>query len=363
MGEEQNFWRLKGNRVEEYAGIKLQELYAYYSNRLSYYEVENLVERVTGEKQLSDQGIWAEVKEKVAEISHEIVRQVKPILEQLPAQKLRVNPQIDLYNPQQEEILLFEDGILVKGQKAERESRTQLHKSRKKPSAEDRSQKFYQTDVVLLQKAQGGYEYMTTPIDAQGKVILSLGEVLKAKMVQEYGLGTSEQPLNLVAIADGAKSIRCRLESVFGEQVTLILDWYHLSRKVRKLMGSVARNQAEKSEYLKFLLSNLWQGKVAIAIEYLHKQVKTKKQEVLKELINYLSKHQSEIINYQRRQKAGKPIGSGRVEKAVDLVVGHRQKKKGMSWSAKGSQALAVLRVAELNRQWGAIFGMNTSAL
>jgi hypothetical protein len=34
---------------------------------------------MTGEKQLSDQGIWAEVKEKVAEISQEVVRQV-PIL-------------------------------------------------------------------------------------------------------------------------------------------------------------------------------------------------------------------------------------------------------------------------------------------
>ena len=111
MGEEQNFWRLKGNLVEEYVGIKLQELHAYYINRLSYSEVENLVERVTGEKQLSDQGIWAEVREKVAEISQEVVNQVKPTLEQLKGQKLRVNPQIDLYSPQQEEILLFEDGF------------------------------------------------------------------------------------------------------------------------------------------------------------------------------------------------------------------------------------------------------------
>jgi hypothetical protein len=297
MGEEQNFWRLKGNRVEEYASVGLQELWAYYINRLSYKEVENLVKRVTGEKQLSDQGIWSGVREKVEEISQEIVKQVKPTLEQLQDQKLIVNPQIDLYNPQQEEILLFEDGILVKGQKSERESGAEGHKSKKKQSAEGKSQKFYQTDVVLLQKAQGGYEYLTTPIDAQGKVILSLGQVIKAKVVQEYGSGTSEQPLNLVAIADGAKSIRYRLQSVFGEQVAIILDWYHLMSKVRKLMGSIARNQAEKSEHLKFLFSNLWQGKVAVAIEHLNHQVKTKKQETLKELINYLSKHQSEIIN------------------------------------------------------------------
>ncbi len=282
---------------------------------------------------------------------------------QLKDQKLTVNPQIDLYTPQQEEILLFEDGILVKRQKSERESGAELPKSKKQHSAENQSQKFYQTDVVLLQKAQGGYEYLTTLIDNQGKVILSLGELLKAKVVQEYGSGTTEHPLNLVAIADGAKSIRCRLESVFGEQVTMILDWYHLSRKVRNLMGGITRNQAEKSAYLKFLFSNLWQGKVVSAIEYLSNQVKTKNQATLTELITYLSKHQLEIINYQRRQQAGKAIGSGRVEKAVDLVVAHRQKKKGMSWTAKGSQALAVLKVAELNGQWREVFRMKPSAI
>ena len=77
----------------------LQELYAYYINRLSYKEVENLLKRVTGEKQLSDQGIWAGVKEKVGEISQEIVKQVQPTLEQIADQKLIVNSQIDLYTP------------------------------------------------------------------------------------------------------------------------------------------------------------------------------------------------------------------------------------------------------------------------
>ena len=80
------------------------------------------------------------------------------------------------------------------------------------------------------------------------------------------------------------------------------LDWYHLGRKVRKLLGSIARNKAEKSEHLKLLFSNLWQGKTAAAIDYLNHQIQTKNHETLKELTTYLSKHQSEIINYQRRQ-------------------------------------------------------------
>ena len=80
---------------------------------------------MTGEKQLSEQGIWSGVREKAGEISKDFVNQVKPTLEQLADQKLTVNPQIDLYSPQPEEILLFADGILVKRQKSEREPGTE----------------------------------------------------------------------------------------------------------------------------------------------------------------------------------------------------------------------------------------------
>jgi len=57
-------------------------------------------------------------------------------------------------------------------------------------------------------------------------------------------------------------------------------------------------------------------------------------------------------LNYNRRSRAGKTIGSGQVEKGVDLTVGSRQKHRGMSWSPKGSKALCLLKVAELNGQW-----------
>ncbi len=68
--------------------------------------------------------------------------------------------------------------------------------------------------------------------------------------------------------------------------------------------------------------------------------------------VGYLSKHQPEIINYNRRSRAGKTIGSGQVEKGVDLTVGSRQKHRGMSWRPLGSKALCLLKVAELNGQW-----------
>ena len=77
-----------------------------------------------------------------------------------------------------------------------------------------------------------------------------------------------------------------------------------------------------------------------------------KNQDKWQELIGYLEKHQAEIINYNRCSRAGKTIGSGQAEKKVDLTVGSRQKHRGMSLSSKGSRALCLLKVAELNGQW-----------
>jgi signal recognition particle GTPase len=114
----------------------------------------------------------------------------------------------------------------------------------------------------------------------------------------------------------------------------------------------IAVNRLEKTKHLKFLLSQLWQGNTAIAIEYLKRQVNAKNLDKWHELISYLEKHQLKIINYKRRSRAGKTIGSGRMEKGVDLSVKQRQKNKGMSWSRLGSKALSLLKTAELNAQW-----------
>lgn len=146
--------------------------------------------------------------------------------------------------------------------------------------------------------------------------------------------------------------IRQRLVTVFGPAVVVILDWYHLCKKLRGLISLIAINKVEKSRHLKFLFSHLWQGKTGIALEYLRHHVVVKNQDKWQELIGYLLKHQSEIIDYNRRNRAGKTIGSGQVEKGVDLTVGSRQKHRGLSWSPKGSKALCLLKVAELNGQW-----------
>ena len=124
-------------------------------------------------------------------------------------------------------------------------------------------------------------------------------------------------------------------------------------------MSMIAFTKAEKETHLKTILAHLWSGHPHQALTYLKTAVRVRNQTKFDELITYLTKHSDEIIDYDRRQRAGKPIGSGRMEKGVDLTVGHRQKRKGMSWSDLGSRALALLKMVELNGQWPSLWAFS----
>lgn len=335
---------------EHHVSPGLQELCGYYSNRLSYEEVAQVVKRMTGAALLSDQGIWHIVNTKAQSLSAQLWLEADQTLEQVPSPVITVNPQLDLYDLRQNEILLFDDGIQVKGQKSSRRPAAIPVAENCQAGLLTPKSPVVNTDIVMLQRPNGSFEYLSAPIDTTGEALISLAEVVKAKLLRFYG--NEPDPLNIVVITDGAKAIRARLLAIFGVAVMVILDWYHLCKKVRNLMSMIARNKVERSLHLKFLFSQLWHGETAVVLEYLNTQVSARKPESLLELMGYLEKHQSEIIDYSRRSKAGKTIGSGRVEKGVDLAVGHRQKNKGMSWRKQGSKTLALLKLAELNGQW-----------
>jgi hypothetical protein len=182
-------------------------------------------------------------------------------------------------------------------------------------------------------------------------MLYDVAEAVRAAVVEHHG-NAEAAPLAVVAVTDGAKHIRSHLEGVFGSPIIpVILDWYHLSKKVYQLLSMVAHGKDERERMQQKVVGFLWRGEVSEALSYL-REVSARRVGALSELVTYLERHASEIIDYERRAKAGKTIGSGRMEKGVDQAIGHRQKKKGMSWSETGSKALGILRVVELNGQW-----------
>lgn len=250
----------------------------------------------------------------------------------------RIAERVEIYDEASKEVLVMSDAIGVKAQRPTRERRTQEPRPEKKP-------KRISTDLMLMEGREGSFHYLCAGLDESP----TLSELARAHIKKEWG--EYPEPLPIVAITDGARSIRLMLEGLFGPRVTVILDWYHLSKKAYELLSMVAHSSSQREELQKRLLGSLWHGRVSEALSMLE-VVEARNAEALESLVTYLKKHATEIIDYERRKKTGKPVGSGRMEKAVDQAVGLRQKRKGMSWSRSGSRSLAMLRVAELNDQW-----------
>jgi hypothetical protein len=204
---------------------------------------------------------------------------------------------------------------------------------------------------LLLEGQDGSFRHLCAGL---GEEAASLSEVAEARLRHEWG--EHPRPLPVVALTDGARSIRLMLEGIFGPSFRVILDWYHLAKKVYQLLSMVAHGKDERERMQQGVLGFLWRGGVCEALSYLE-GVSARRTEALRELVMYLERHASEIVDYERRAKAGKPIGSGRMEnKAVDRAVGMRQKKKGISWSEAGSRALALVKVVELNGEWDGLW-------
>jgi len=359
-----DYFELTNQFQTGYFSDKLKEFAAYYSNRLSYEDTEELIRKLAGSQQISDQKIHQLVVDKALEVSQALTAETLLILSH-PTKKLpAINGKVDIYEATETEILLLDEAIQVKGQKETRERRRSDVNQPVEVIPQDceaaPERVRVSTDVIVLEKQKGGFEYLTEVIDNQEKAPLPLAAIVKSKVIQEYG--DEPKPLNIVAITDGAKAIRGRLLAIFGMPVVIILDWFHLGKKVRELMSMIAPTKAEKVTYLKFIFYHLWHGKTEAVLDYLKTMVKTKNPEKLAELIGYIEKHKAEIIDYKRRQQAGKVIGSGRIEKGCDQVIGHRQKKKGMSWSEVGSKSLGILKVAELNNKWRELWFANEAA-
>jgi len=146
--QETNYLTLTNRLQEGYVSSRLQELCSYYSNRISYEEVALLVERTTGERLLSDQKIGQIVGAKALKISQEIYKNTRVNLAENDDDTLQVNPIVDIYNPQEKEVLLFDDGIQVKGQKAERQPELKQENKSQKPLSDKTSA--ITTDISLL---------------------------------------------------------------------------------------------------------------------------------------------------------------------------------------------------------------------
>ena len=83
----------------------------------------------------------------------------------------------------------------------------------------------------------------------------------------------------------------------------------------------------------------------------------------LRELMTYVSNNADWIGDYDWLRSEGYPVGSGAVEKAVDIVINRRLKgRRGMRWKRACADEVAALRVLTLNNDWNSMRLTNNTA-
>jgi len=161
----------------------------------------------------------------------------------------------------------------------------------------------------------------------------------------------------IIVKGDGAGWIKGIREEYFLES-RYILDWYHLREKVWRAIGSrrVREEIGEGYEEIgRWLLGKLWRREVEEVLGRL-KEIrdgleKEEGREKLEELRKYIQNNE-EGIGYAQLEEEGIVIGSGGIEKGVDLLVCRRQKRRGMSWTREGADKLLALRLLYFNHRW-----------
>jgi hypothetical protein len=169
-----------------------------------------------------------------------------------------------------------------------------------------------------------------------------------AALLQRSGVTGGRRPL--LVIADGAGWIRAWFEALAVPGKVMVLCWYHLRKRCYQKISGSGLPKAQKKPLLGRVLGALWEGKVDVAIQALREaRDAASRPGWIDELIGYLEARRPYLPDYKSRKEAGQPLASHRVETWNDWAVSERCKVRGMSWTAEGVVALAVLEAARRN--------------
>ena len=118
------------------------------------------------------------------------------------------------------------------------------------------------------------------------------------------------------------------------------LDAYHLQKAAREVLT--------ERQYTHFR-SLVFGKNAAEALRYVRRlqPSDSEHREELEDFCAYVERN----LDGMRYDIKG-PVGSGVVEKAADIVVGRRMKRRGMSWSQQGANNLLALRVLALDEKY-----------
>lgn len=153
-------------------------------------------------------------------------------------------------------------------------------------------------------------------------------------------------------LGDGAAWIWALGANVLGE-ATPVLDRWHLGDTRGRAIRRALPAEPERAGWTERIERCLAQGDVPGVRAALAELAATVEAPAIPKFSAFLAAQAPRIPDYAERRAAGQPVGSGGVEKGVDIVVNRRCKgRRRMRWWRARSDEVLALRVAKLNGEW-----------
>ena len=181
----------------------------------------------------------------------------------------------------------------------------------------------------------------------------------------------------VTVLSDGELALPGLVRAAVGESITCILDWWHISMRVRHieqaLRGVYAAEPQHRAglEIVEWRIGRLrhliWNGyhdearrelygmrHMASEVVYLNgERFRSPVGRLLwncDDLWRYLTNNVDALINYGARYRSKRPISTARAEGCVDEIANARMaKKQRMRWSPEGAHSVATVRAAVLD--------------
>jgi hypothetical protein len=187
---------------------------------------------------------------------------------------------------------------------------------------------------------------------ATARGIVAFGPLMTAVIEARNGFAAQVQEV----FGDGASWI-WRLSADLLPTASCVLDRWHLSDARRRALRAALPDKAQRAPWSARLEDRLEVGDVAGAVAALTDLAALVPHPALEAFAAYVTTLAPAIPDYAARRAVGARIGSGGIEKGVDVVVNRRLKgRRGMRWWRVRIEGMVALRVALLNDTWDHLF-------
>jgi len=150
-------------------------------------------------------------------------------------------------------------------------------------------------------------------------------------------------------LSDGALSLRKIRQNHFP-RLTPQLDWAHMHRKMDEAYGPGNRGRSAE------VLRTLYAGRRGTACRQIRLDARRNRsrREHLRDLLGYVQGPGQDLYGARKLRKRGLRLpphmnGSGGIERNIGILVVHRMKRRGMSWTRRGAANLLAVRTNLLN--------------